>query len=132
MFLCVGKVKFYFQKCLSLLLFFSRSREQGSSGHVSGRRRSLVRQYQGSWTRSSSLYPGIKLGRFDVQQIVTHIAKRTILQNTFNSLIRIGPFWDYNVGPPKEDIFLDHLLWSIFQFIFTHYNLHYFPRNVAS
>ena len=32
-----------------------------------------------------------------------------------------------NVGPPKESIFLDHLLWSIFQSsIHNHYKLHFF------
>ena len=29
----------------------------------------------------------------------------------------------FNVGPPKEDIFSDHFLWSIFQSYLTHLSM---------
>ena len=32
----------------------------------------------------------------------------------------------FNVGPPKEDIFLDHLLWSIFHSV-LHITYYKFP-----
>ena len=50
-----------------------------------------------------------------------HGAKQPMRKRTLQVIYRQYPnfviYIFFNVGPPKESTFLDHLLWSIFQFI---------------